>query len=195
MVKKICNVIMLLLFVLLIATGCEKNETKEISLGSWNENTYTNEFLGLTYYKPDDWTRFTDEQIKDVMEIGSELTDASELAKKLSELTSVTYLMSSSSDGSNVILMSEKPLVNMSEQSYAESLKSQLESQTSMSYTLSDIEKETIDGSEFVTIEASVQTINQKYYIYKVDDYVVSIIVTATKGNNVTDIIKQFKFN
>lgn len=194
MVKKICNFVILLSCVLLIATGCGNNNSKEISLGSWDENTYTNEFLGVTYSKPADWTRYTDEQIKDVMQLGKDLVDASELSKKLAELTSVTYLMSSSPNGSNVILMSEKTLVSMSEQSYAESLKSQLESQTALSYTLSDIKKETIDGNEFVTIEASIQTINQKYYIYKVDNYIVSIIVTATDGN-VNDIIQQFKFD
>lgn len=195
MLKKISKIIVLIFCVLLISTGCNKDETKEISLGSWNEGTYTNEFLGLTYSKPEDWTRYSDEQIKDVMKIGAELTDSSEIAKKLAELTSVTYLMSSSANGSNVILMSEKTLVNMSEQSYAESLKSQLEAQTSLKYTLSDVKKETINGKEFATVEASVETINQKYYIYKVDNYVISLIVTATKDNNINDIFNQFKFN
>jgi len=192
--KKIGSFILLLSCILLLATGCG-NDTKEISLGSWNEDTYTNEFLGLTYSKPADWTRYTDDQIKDVMQLGQDLVDASELSKKLAELTSVTYLMSSNPNGSNVILMSEKPVVSMSVESYADSLKSQLQSQTALTYTLSDVKKETIDGKEFVTIEASVETINQKYYIYKVDKYIVSIIVTATEGNNVNDVIKQFKFN
>lgn len=192
--KKIGSFILLLSCILLIATGCG-NISKEISLGSWNEDTYTNEFLGLTYSKPADWVRYTDEQIKDVMQLGQDLVDASEISKKLAELTSVTYLMSSSPNGSNVILMSEKPVVSMSVESYADSLKSQLESQTALTYTLSDVKKETIDGKEFTTIEASVETINQKYYIYKVDKYIVSLIVTATEGNNVNDIISQFKFN
>lgn len=195
MFKKIGSLMVLFACVLLIATGCGKEDAKKISLGTWNENTYTNEFLGLSYSKPNDWTRYTDEQIKDVMKIGAELTDASEITKKLAELTSVTYLMSSSPNGSNVILMSEKTLVNMSEQSYAETLKKQLEAQETLKYTLSDVKKETLGGKEFVTVEASVETINQKYYIYKVDNYVVSIIVTATQGNNINDIFNQFKFN
>ena len=190
--KKICNFIILLSCVLLMATGCGSDK-KEISLGSWNENTYTNEFLGLTYSNPDGWVRYTDEQIKDIMKLGSELIDASEISKKLSELTSVTYMMSSSANGSNVILMSEKPIVSMSEKTYAETLKTQLENQQALDYVLSDIKNETINGKEFVTIEASVQNINQKYYIYKVDNYIVSLIMTATEGN-VNDIIQQFEF-
>ena len=195
--KKVGRILLVLLCVLVIITGCgnkETGKTKQISLGSWTENTYTNDFLGVTYNMPSDWTRYTDEEIKDVMELGSELTDASELSKKLSELTSVTYMMTSNPTGTNVILMSEKPVVSVSEKTYAESLKTQLENQTAMTYNLSEIKTETIDGKEFVTIEATVETLKQKYYIYKVDKYIVSVIITATANDNINTIVEQFEF-
>lgn len=193
MANKIWKGILLLICVLVIATGCGKDE-KEISLGSWDGNTYKNEFLGVTYNKPEDWTRYTDEQIKDVMDLGSELTDSSSFSKKLAELTSVTYMMSSAADGSNVILMSERNLTNVSGETYAGKLKSQLESLDSLSYQLSDIKTETIDGKEFVTLEASVQNIKQKYYIYKLDKHLVSLIVTVV-STDANSVIEQFDFN
>ena len=193
MVNKIWKGILLLTCVLVIATGCGKSEN-EISLGSWDGNTYKNEFLNVTYNKPEDWTRYTDEQIKDVMNLGSELTDASTLSKKLAELTSVTYMMSSGVDGSNVILMSEKNLTNISGETYAGKLKTQLENLDNLSYQLSDVKKETIDGKEFVTLEASVQNIKQKYYIYKLDKHIVSLIVTVV-SDDVNSVIEQFDFN
>ena len=195
--KKIGKILVALICILVIVTGCgnkETSKTKQISLGSWTENTYTNDFLGVTYNMPEGWTRYTDEEIKEVMELGSELTDASELSKKLSELTSVTYMMTSSVTGTNVILMSEKPVISVSERSYAESLKTQLEAQTAMKYNLSEIKTETIDGKEFVTIEADVETLKQKYYIYKVDKCIVCAIITATANDDVNTIVEQFEF-
>lgn len=193
MVNKILKGIFLLTCVLVIATGCGKGE-KEISLGSWDGNTYKNSFLGIAYNKPEDWTRYSDEQIKEVMNLGSELIDASSLSKKLAELTSVTYMMSSGTDGSNVILMSERNLTSMSGKSYAERLKTQLENFEGLSYELSNVKTETIDGKELITLEASVQNIKQKYYVYEVDKHIVSLIVTAVY-DDVNSIIEQFEFN
>ena len=63
-----------------------------------------------------------------------------------------------------------------------------------MKYNLSEIKTETIDGKEFVTIEADVETLKQKYYIYKVDKYIVCAIITATANDDVNTIVEQFEF-
>lgn len=194
--KKIFDIILLVVMMLFV-TGCSMFSTKEkeISLGSWDGNTYTNEFLGLTYDMPEDWTRYSDEQIKEVMDIGLELTDASEISKKLAEITSVTYMMTSSSTGTNFILMSEKQINDVSVKDYAEALKTGLASQTIVNYQLSDTKNETVNGHDFVTVEAEVSGMRQKYYMYKLDKYMVSIILTITDGSDADTLMNQFDFN
>ena len=150
-IRKIFSIV-LIAIIMLSVTGCGKLAKKdaEISLGSWDGNLYTNEFLGLTYEKPEDWTRHSDEQIKEIMDIGLELTDASEISKKLAEITSVTYMMTSSTVGTNFILMSEKQISDVSVEDYAEALKRGLADQTIVNYQLSDIKNETIDGRDLL---------------------------------------------
>lgn len=202
MKKKIWLAIVLVFSALFFVTGCsgiflseETKEKKDISLGSWEGNNYKNDFLGLTYAMPSDWTRYSDEEIKDLMEIGTELVDASEISKKIAELTSVTYMMTTSSTGSNVILMSEKQIGDVKVETFAEALKQGLEAQTAFNYQVADIKTETIDGKEFITVEADVETLKQKYFIYKVDKYMVSIIATAVQGDDINSLISQFNFN
>ena len=191
-IKKIFSII-LVAFILLMVTGCGKKT--EISLGSWDGNVYTNEFLGLTYEKPEDWTRHSDEQIKEIMNIGLELTDASEISKKLAEITSVTYMMTSSTVGTNFILMSEKQISDVSVEDYAEALKRGLAAQNVLDYQLSDVKSETIDGRKFVVVEADVSGMKQKYYMYKIDKYMVSIILTISDGSDADSLMSQFNFN
>ena len=202
MKKKIWLAVVLVFSALFFVTGCsgifqseEAKEKKDISLGTWEGSNYKNDFLGLTYTMPGDWTRYSDEEIKDLMEIGTELVDASEISKKIAELTSVTYMMTTSSTGSNIILMSEKQIGDVKIENFAEALKQGLEAQTAVTYQVTDIKTETIDGKEFMTVEANVETLKQKYYIYKVDKYMVSVIVTAVQGDDVNSLISQFNFN
>lgn len=201
------RLILLMLFgvVLFGATGCGKTTEEfledeiidvetEMTLGEWNENTYTNEFLGLTYQKPEDWTRYSDEEIKSLMEIGLENVDGSELSKKLAELTSVTYVMASKASGTNIIIMSEKPVLSTNLDNFSKTLKSQLESQTAMEYTVKDAVVEQINGKELYVLEASVSGMTQKYYLYEQGEHIVSIILTLVGTDNATDIINQITF-
>ena len=211
MKKSILKVVVLFMFVLVATTGCfnkEKVESfvdevdesisqqikKEISIGEWTENDYSNDFLGLIFTKPESWTRYSDDQIKELMQIGSEMVDVSELNKKIAELTSVTYMMASDVTGSNIIVMSEKPVVSISVDNYAKQLKTQLEAQTQITYNPGEIKTETINGKEFTTLVAQASTLKQKYYLYNVDKYIVAIIVTSTTGESPDTLLQHFTF-
>ena len=52
--KKLRVLTALLLIVVLSLTGCS-NQSKKITLGEINENTYTNDFFGMTFTIDDDW--------------------------------------------------------------------------------------------------------------------------------------------
>ena len=190
--KKMRKFILMAICTLLIVTGCS---TTAFSMGSWEGNVYTNDFLGLTYTMPEDWTRTSDEELEELIEQAADLMDLSDNEKKLADLKAIYYLMTKDSVGNNAILGSEKVSGSTSAKVYAESLKTQLESQESLGYELSDIKTETVDGKEFVIMGANVTLFKQKYYIYKVDNYMVYICITGYSDEEINEIVEHFEFN
>ena len=54
-------------------TNDQQEEQKvEISMGNWNNNVYTNDFLGLKFNLPEGWTYSSDEEIAEMMNLGIE---------------------------------------------------------------------------------------------------------------------------
>lgn len=206
---KTISKLFIVLFIIFILCGCEskvseklsaKND-KNISFGTWNDNTYTNDFLEVSYTLPDGWTKQTDEEILKTMELGSELmNDKGELTKKLADLTSVTYLIATDPlTGNNAILMSEKPLIgNVSLDKYVESLKNNLKELESIDYEIGKETKEVINDLKYSTLELTAKyndvVINQKYFVRKNGKYFISTIITSTTGtDNISNIISNFK--
>ena len=62
------------------------NETKttDISRGEWIGNQYVNEFANIKFNLPSGWSKYSDEQIAQVMNVGVELLNDDQ--KKLAEL-------------------------------------------------------------------------------------------------------------
>ena len=197
--KKFIKIISLIIIIvsLFTLTGCfDKNvkkitdnlnarNDKKISLGSWNENIYTNDFLNVKYTMSEGWTRHSDEEIANMMDIGTEyLNDDQKVYAKIAELTSVTYLMASDdSTGSNVILMSERQLTNKIKiETYINSLKNNLSKNETLSYEIGETNKVSVNNIEYTVLDAKASmngvTVYQKYYIRKQDKYFISIVIT-----------------
>lgn len=192
--KKIRNFIMIALCTLLLATGCGSESKVIFSEGTWEGNKYTNEFLGLTYTMPEDWERTSDEELDNLIKQAMSLTEMPTTTQKLAELAIYYYFMTMSPTGSNVILASEKIPVSVTVEEFAEGMKSKLEEQE-LNYVLSDVKMETIGSKEFATIEASVSYIKQKYYIYKIDKYIIYLGITGLSDEEIANIVDQFQFN
>ena len=193
--KKIFNYMVLLIFSLFLVTGCSVEEKKEFSIGTWEGNTYTNEFLGVNYSMPEDWTRISDEDIKLLMDEATDLMEYSETEKKLVDLKVVYYLSAKSETGANVILGSEKVIGDVSDVKYAKNIKKQLEEQKNLNYVLSSVKLETIDEREFVTLEATLDNIKQKYLIYKIDKHIIYLCITGFSSEEIDEIVSNFQFN
>ncbi len=193
---KISCIALIIVSSLFILTACttnkkdkkteEKQTKKQITLGKWSGNTYTNDYLKIKFEMPSNWQRYSDEEILEVMKIGLEYLDNDEkITEKLLELNNVSFLMASDPDtGSSVIMMSEKvALKNASIKFYTDVLKKQLGSVTAMNYELYDSKEEEIAGENYtaMTFKASSNGIDmmQKYYVRKIDDYFFSIILTS----------------
>ena len=200
--------LMIVIISLITLTGCfdkvydkasEKlnaRNDKAISLGSWENDVYTNDFLNLRYTKKEGWERYSDEQIAELLDVGSEyLSDNNKYMTEVAKLTTVTYLMASDPNtNSNVILMTEKTAIaGIDVNKYLSTLKTNLSSNENLNYEFEDIKKQTINGVSYTVLEAKVSTngVNmfQKYYVRKQDKYFVGIIVTSTVSEEELDSI------
>lgn len=212
---KIALIILLAASMLFVLTGCggekvEKNsvtndqqaeeQKAEISMGEWKNNTYENEFLGIKFNLPEGWVYSSDKEIAQMMNIGTELlNDDQKATAELAKLTSVTYVVANNPNtGSNVTIMSEKPVMEVTTEYYINQLKTQLAAVESINYEIGNISKETVAGREYdtLTVTANVSGIEltQKYFVYKMDEYFVCLLITTTNGDtDINNIVKSFK--
>lgn len=177
------------------------NETKttDISRGEWNGNQYVNEFANIKFNLPSGWSKYSDEQIAQVMNVGVELLNDDQ--KKLAELAQsmVIYGMVANDDTTkaNVSVLLEKPTMKITPESYATSLKQQLEAVSSIQYKVNETATAKVGSEEYtlLTSTASVSgvEIGQSYYIRAEGDYIITIIVTTTGEGQLDTILKCFE--
>ena len=213
-------IIFLIASMLFVLTGCGNEEEKtttdnttntaneqpaqeqkvEFSMGEWNNNVYTNDFLGLKFNLPQGWTYSSDDQIAEMMNLGNEfLNDDQKIAAEVAKLTSAYYMVANDPNtGNSVTILSEKPAMDFTTEYYLNQLKTQLSSVESLNYEIGEISKEKVAGREYdtlvVTTTMSGINLTQKYYVYKMDKYFVGIIVTSVTGEDgIKDMMKSFE--
>lgn len=178
----------------------QENKTVEFSMGSWSDNVYSNDFLGLKFKLPNGWKYSSDEEIAEMMNLGTELlNDEQKAAAEISKLNNAYYMVANDPNtGDNISIISEKPAMEVTTEFYINQLKTQLQNVNTINYEIGETSKETVAGKECdtLTVDASMSGVKmtQRYYIYKVDKYVVCIISTSTSGEQkINDIMKNFE--
>lgn len=178
----------------------QENKTVEFSMGSWSDNVYLNDFLGLKFKLPNGWKYSSDEEIAEMMNLGAELlNDEQKAAAEVSKLNSAYYMVANDPNtGDNISIISEKPAMEVTTEFYINQLKTQLQNVNTINYEIGETSKETVAGKECdtLTVDASMSGVKmtQRYYIYKVDKYVICIISTSTSGEQkINDIMKNFE--
>lgn len=178
----------------------QENKTVEFSMGSWSDNVYSNDFLGLKFKIPNGWKYSSDEEIAEMMNLGTELlNDEQKAAAEISKLNNAYYMVANDPNtGDNISIISEKPAMEVTTEFYINQLKTQLQNVNTINYEIGETSKETVAGKECdtLTVDASMSGVKmtQRYYIYKVDKYVVCIISTSTSGEQkINDIMKNFE--
>ena len=111
----------------------------------------------------------------------------------MAKLTSVYYAVATDPNtGSSVSIMSEKPLMDFSEEYYINQVKTQLGTMESIKYEIGETAKEIVGDKEYstLTVTTTMSGINfiQKYYVHKMDEYFVCLILTSTNGESVIDL-------
>lgn len=178
----------------------QENKTVEFSMGSWSDNVYSNDFLGLKFKLPNGWKYSSDEEIAEMMSLGTELlNDEQKAAAEISKLNNAYYMVANDPNtGDNISIISEKPAMEVTTEFYINQLKTQLQNVNTINYEIGETSKETVAGKECdtLTVDASMSGVKmtQRYYIYKVDKYVVCIISTSTSGEQkINEIMKNFE--
>ncbi len=176
----------------------QEEQIVEFSMGEWNDNVYENNFLGIKFNLPEGWKSSTDEEIAEMMNLGVEmLNDDQKAAAELAELTSVTYVVANNPNtGNSVTIMSEKPLMEVTTEYYITQLRTQLSAIESMKYEIGETSKEKIADTEYDVLTVSVPDygIMQKYYVHKMDKYIICIIATSVNGETgINEIIECFE--
>lgn len=205
--KKIKIILCIMMLATLVACSGEKAELEdasgnkgtnvntEISMGEWNDNVYKNNFLGLEFTLPEGWTYASNEEIAEIMGLGADIAfNNDEDMAELVNLTSIYYVFATDpNSGNSVSVFTEKPLADVTMDYYMEQVKTQLEAVTEINYEIGEAATTVLDGREFSTLEVTAPDygFTQKYYMYKMDEYFMGIIVTASQEEDITDTIME----
>ena len=132
-----------ILFLILISiisfslTGCfdgvkkvtnipESKKEKEISLGVWNENVYSNSFFDIKYTMPDNWSKLSDDDLAKLMDLSFEAyKDIDDYIKEVAkQITIYHFSTNNPNTGDNVQLLSESTIMDLTEDYYVYTLSS-----------------------------------------------------------------------
>jgi len=178
-------------------------KSPEFALGKVTDNTYKNDFTGLSFAAPEGWIFYSEEQILQLNNIAFDYLD--EKAYEMIQNAAIVYDMYASAPigGGNTNVNLEKIDASLIEKL---DLKQTLESQfglledayKNMGFTDFSIqyEKIAVDGKEFDGMSLSAKISGRTYYskcfIYKNGTYLVNVASGAYSESELADIINRF---
>lgn len=175
----------------------------EFSLGETADNTYTNEFLGISCTLPSDWIFYTDAQILELNNIAGDMIDE-EIAKQL-ENSNVIYDMYATNiaSGNSVNVTLEKlSAVQLISLDIKQTLEGQIDtiksSFQSMGYTDVNVayQKTTVNGKDFdsLKITAKIQGMNfySTAFAFRKGNYIANVTVATLLNDNTSTLLNYF---
>lgn len=183
--------------------GGENQNEPAFSLGKTANNTYNNDFLGISCALPDDWTFYTDEEILEINNIVGDVVDE-DIAEQL-ENANVIYDMYATcqTEGSNMNVNLEKL---SSIQTISLDIKQTLESQIdtikqgyeNMGYKDTNVEykKIKVDSKEFhgLKLTARIQDIDfyATIFTFKKGNYLANVTICSLQTDKTDTILSYF---
>ena len=161
---------------------------EKVQRGTIDGNVYKSEYSGITFTKPDGWVFSTDEEIAEIMNIGSDMLDKSKFETAVAEIaTTYDMMVNDPISGSSVSISYENLAVTNNEdktlEEYVDVVLNQLKNQTVIEYKFSDPESFSLCGESYTrvitTASYSGVEMTQAYYMRKIEDIVVGVIITA----------------
>jgi ABC-type glycerol-3-phosphate transport system substrate-binding protein len=199
--KMIIAIVVVLLVAMLAGCGGDANGAKKLVRGSWAGDTYTNEYLNLTFTMPEGWSSMSDEQLATLMGLSADNLAAAgvEVNKEMLELMTIVDMQAQDPMTGNNVLVNIENIGKMaknvvSEEDYIDLTREQLEE--AYGYTFSDYTTETVAGETYTMAKGEVTmsgiAMSQYFYVRKVDKYMLAIIVTVVDGSDVSVVMNQF---
>lgn len=184
----------------------ETNDIEEteaaVSLGKAEGSAYESEFLGIGFNLPEGWTFYTDEQIRELNNLTSDMVD-DDVAKQLEAASLIHDMYAMDSLGSSTTIILEKMSAISSaivdEKTYAESSVQQIpEALESLGFTevKTSIGSTNLCGEEHVTIDITATSANgvlyEKVICVKVGQYIACITVASLDNSSIDTILSNF---
>ena len=184
----------------------ESQDTAEtetpVSLGKAEGTVYESEFLGMGFNLPEGWNFYTDEQIKELNNLTSDMVD-DDVAKQLAEASLIHDMYAMDSLGSSTTIILEKMSAISSaivdEKTYAESSVRQIpKALESLGFTevKTTIGSTDLCGEEHVTIDIEATSPNgvlyEKVICVKIGQYIACITVATLDGTETAAILSNF---
>lgn len=188
--------IALLLAVLLVFTMAACTPEPQLTLGTYDGNSYSNEFFGLSFDVPESYTILSRSELNEAMglmaDFLSEETDMSEQAIKLAEEKTVFYSVAMAhpldyTDGfnSNIVIQGENlsflgKVIIADGREYLIHTKAQLE-QAGIGYEFEEIETVQIGGTKHHKLPASIDygfMVYQDMYATIINGHALTFIIS-----------------
>lgn len=171
----------------------------KISRGKINGNTYTNNFLGLTFTKPSNWIYSNDSDLATMS--GLQLSDMSKDVGALMQTNQAFFDMmcKSAAGDSNIIIGYESLTVTNAEditvEEYFNNMKS-LSDSAGIGYKYGEVKKDTLGGETFYSMSASAKVVvdvYQKTYIAKKGNVIAMVVITSQSEAGVNELAAMLK--
>ncbi len=185
-------------------TGNSGENEAEFSLGEATNNTYKNDFLGLSCTLPSEWTFYNDEQILALNNMVGDSIDE-EVAKQLENANIIYDMYAVIEDKGNSISINLEKLnaLQLVQLNIKETLEAQFDTMRSsfesIGYTDINIayEKITVDSKEFdaVKISAKIQGIDfyTTVFTFRKGNYLANVSVGTLLTDETETILSYFK--
>ena len=206
--KKIVTLCLALILGLLLVACNTPSENvippkPELSRGTVENGVYQNEFLGVSFNKPELWVYSTEEEIAALMNLVVDNLLNENLKETLENnpvIIDMVVIDPVSRSNLNITYenLAKSLSTNITVEQYIEAFKQQMSGMVGMTVTFTG-EPETVKlgNVEFTrllcnTTTNGVQT-NQAIYLRKIDTYMISVSVTVVSGYTIAEIEAMFE--
>lgn len=201
--KKIFAIIMVVAMLCCTACGQITEEDKKLVRGTVENGAFTSEFADFTFTPPSTWTFSSDDEILAMMDLSAaDMTEEEKKNLELGKLKTIYDAMVACDDGANVIIMYENLALTIGgtsydEAAYAEALSTGLVSQ-GITSDAKNLGEATIGDNKYVVFTGTATsdgiTLEQKYLLRKIDDYMLCICITTVPDMTTSydEILKMF---
>lgn len=204
------RLITLLLSILMIVAlcGCSLFYTaydsvipSKLTRGIVEENVYTSAYASLVFTAPEGWIYVTDDDLAKLMDLSVDsFSDAGmEFSEDaLKKQTLYDMMCQDGVTGSSVLLLYENLALtgntSISETDYIKEAIKLLDKAQTVQYEFSEITQEELCGQTYYVMTADMvdYVASQKYYVRKIDKYMLCIIATVSGGVNGSDVMGYF---